>query len=154
MGGVDLSPLVLQDIGVGAMKNSGAAALEAGRVLPALFSLASRLHADEGDTLFIHIDRKEADRIGPSSDAGDAKVGILPDSLLHLPLRFATDALLEMGDKRRERMGAEGRAQAIVGGVKTRGPISERLVDRVFERGGASVYRDYFSAEQLHLQHV
>ncbi len=66
---------------------------------------------------------------------------------------FANHAL-EFTHNRRERVRTGGGAQHIVRLFVAAGPVAQRLVTGIFQRGGAAVHRDHLGAHQAHTEDV
>ena len=67
---------------------------------------------------------------------------------------LAADDGLEIADHHRIGMGAERRAQQVVGRAHVGDPVPHRLVDGVLERAAAGLDRDDARAQQPHAEHV
>ncbi len=146
---------VLQHHGARAVQHAEAAALEARGVLAERAAAAPRLDADQPHGAVVEEGAEQADGVAAAADAGDGEVGRrAAGGALELPSRLLADEAVEVAHHPRVGVGAEHRAEHVVGGAHVGDPVAQRLVDGVLERAAAGVDRHHRGAEQLHAADV
>ena len=123
-------------------------------MLAAVEPLARRLDPDQLDPFVIDEIGENADRVRSPADAGDDRVGKPALNLENLLAGFLADDPLKLAHHQREGVRPRHRAKDIVRIGKARGPVAQRLVDRVLERLAARSDRDHLGPHQLHPEHV
>src|SRR5215475_4752128 len=107
-----------------------------------LDSVATGLAPDQPDALVADEGVERADRIRAAAHAGDDRIGQAPGLSLNLLSGLDPDHPLEIADHLGERVRAHHRANAVVGGLHARDPVTESLVDGVLQRLAADRHRD------------
>ncbi|MNH14783.1 hypothetical protein D3C79_743810 [compost metagenome] len=135
VGLLDLTLLVLHQVGVHAEEDPLAAVTERRAVLAALDTVTTRLDADQ--TYFRVVDKvgKHADGVGAAADAGDHGVGQALFFFEALGLGLLADHLLELPHDCGEGVGAGGGAEQVVGAVVVGSPVTQRLVAGILQGG-------------------
>ena len=116
-------------------------------------ALARRLDPDQRDVVVEEVG-EDADRVRPAADAGDHRVGQASLDLEDLRARFLADDALKFAHHQREGMRAGDGAEQVMRVGEARGPVAQRLVDRILERPRAGGDGDDFGAHQLHPEDV
>jgi hypothetical protein len=79
VGGADLTVVVLEQVGQGAVEHAGPAAGDTGRVLARAGAGAARLDADQGDVV-VEEGAEEPDGVAAAADAGGEPSGSRPSA--------------------------------------------------------------------------
>ena len=153
MGFGDLAVLVLQQIGLVAVENAGAAASEA-RGMFLVEAMAGRLDAEHPDVRIVEKRMEQADGVGAAADCRDQQVGQAADAVQHLGAGFLADHALEVADQLGIGVGTGGGADDVECVVDIGDPVAQRLVHRVLERRGAAGHRHHIGAEQFHPEDI
>jgi len=93
-------------------------------------------------------------RVRPAAHTRHGQVGQPALGGQDLGAGLVADDPLELPDHQREGMGADHRADGVMGGADRLHPVPQGLVDGVLEGGGAGGDRPHLGAEQPHADHV
>src|SRR5882762_10214371 len=134
----DLAVFVLQNVGIGALENTGARAGEAlmrGEARGVFAELAAASAGVDADHFHFHVAKKlveEADGVRTAANTGEKMRG---EALLRsedLFAGFAADDGLKIANHRRVRMRAENGAEEVVGAADVGNPVAHGFVDGIF----------------------
>ena len=121
---------------------------------PGLVGASARLDAHQGHAVVGHERIEHAGGVAAAADAGHDHVGQPAELLQALGSRLAADDRLKIAHDPRERMRADDRAEAVVGGFDRAHPVAEGLVDGVAERARAAADRPDLGPQELHAEDV
>lgn len=150
----DLAVLILQDICADAVEDALGAAGEGCGVAVGVQAVAAGFDAEEDDARVLGERVEHADGVAAAPHAGDDGVGEFALERLHLFLGFSADDGLEGADDGGERVGADGAADDVVGGVEVDDPGSHGFVDGVAEGLRARFDGDDAGAEEFDAEDV
>jgi len=154
MGGMNLAVGVLQQVHVAAVKHTPGAQSQGGGMAGCVDSVPRRLHADQSHLPVFQKLVEQPDGVAASIDAGHAKIRQASLLVEDLTFRLPADHPLEIPHDRGVGMGSHGGAEDVVGALQIRDPITEGLVDGVFEGAASAFNGNHFGAQQAHAEHV
>ena len=134
---VDLTVIVLQQVGAVAVQHAGPPRRERSRMAPGLDALPACFDADQADVGVVQERMKQTHRVGAAADAGDQRVRQPSFGLQDLLPHLVADHGLEITDQRRVRMRSRHRADDVEGVLDVRDPVTKRLVHGVLQRARA-----------------
>jgi hypothetical protein len=145
----DLPVAVLQHQRERAVEHPGLAPEQRRAVAGGVEPEAARFHSDE--LHWVVQERGEhANRVRAAADRRDDDVGQAARGGAELPPALVADHPLEVPHDEGERVWTGHRAEQVMGRVVAGGPVPQRLVDRVLERGAPGGHRHDGRAEQPH----
>ena len=101
---IDLTVIVLQQVGAVAVQHAGPPRRERSRMAPGLDALPACFDADQADVGVVQERMKQTHRVGAAADAGDQRVRQPSFGLQDLLPHLVADHGLEVADQRRVRM--------------------------------------------------
>ena len=117
-------------------------------------AFAAGLHADDLDGRVVKKCAEDADRVRPSTDAGDHDIGKSAKDRERLLARLAPDDRLEVTHHRRVRVRADRRSEQVVRGAHVGDPVADRLVHRILQGAAPRVHLAHLGAQELHAEDV
>lgn len=154
VGVLDLTELVLQDVGADTVQNTLTTGGKGGTVAGSVDTVTTGLNTEHLDAGVVGEGVEHADGIGTTANAGDDGVGELAALLQHLLLGLVADDGLEGAHNGGEGVRTNGGADDVVGVGKVDDPVAESLVDGVAEGAAAGLDGDDLGAEKLHAEDV
>src|SRR5436309_14318404 len=115
---------------------------------------ATRFDADHSDVLVPNKVEEQANRIAPSTNAGDERSRKAAFLLQNLRADFASDDGLEVANHKRIRMRTKNRAEHVIRCAHIRNPVANGFIDGVLERPASRRYGHHARAQQFHAEDV
>ena len=144
----DLPLLILENHGLGAMKDAGTSPFNGGCGSTAVHPFSSRLHTNQAD-LFFEKGQEQSKGIGPPAKARHEMGGVNPLVFTGGERLFPNDAM-EFSHHHRVRVRAHSRANDIVRFIRVGDPMPHGFIRRILERLGACLRRPHLGAQQAH----
>ena len=151
--GNDLTVRVLQQVAQRAVQHAGPPESERGRVFQAQ-SFTGGFDADFLNGSVILEGVEGSHRIASSAHTGDDVTDRGIGETLDLLFNFLPDDGLEIADNHRIGMGADDRADDVVGISDVGDPVADRLAGGVLQGAGAARDGNDFGAEQPHAKNI
>lgn len=129
----DLPMSGLEKVRAYTVENTWDTAGEGGAVSLSIHTFACSLHANKSDVLVLDKVVERPDGITASSNASYDSLRKFSSCSQHLGLDLLADELLEVSHKRRERVWPDSGTDQVVCVREVGDPVTQGLVDRVFE---------------------
>ncbi len=129
---VNLAILVLQQIGLVAVKYTGCAAQQACRVFITVQTMTSCLHAEHFHVRIVQKWMKQPKRVRSAADASDQQVRQSPQTVEHLRARFFADHALEIANQLGVGVRASRSADDVECVMHIRDPVTQAFVHCIF----------------------
>src|SRR5512135_1932047 len=142
----NLSIIVLENIGIGPVQYARKGTSKASCVLTGRDPQSPRFDANHCD-IVVAEGIEQPNCVRATAHASNEQVREPVLRFQDLPARLATDNRLEFAHDGRVWMGTKHRPEQVVSGIHMRDPVPNRLVDRIFESGAASINPAYLCAK-------